>query len=1105
MAKEYVLSAVLELKDKMTVGIKNARQGLSSLQSGIESVKTDKMQNELQRAGAASDKLRQQIGGLKSMLQSVSGTHSITIDARDNATDKARRAASAVKTFSSSGNRSVQLNAHDQASPIITRLKEQLTALTGKPYAVNIRANAGAAISKAGNAVSGVASGMLMNTSAQMAGAAGIGYGIYDTIKTYQDFEAQMSKVGAISGATGAEMDTLTAKAKEMGATTQFSATEAGQALQYMAMAGWKTDDMLSGISGVMDLAAASGESLASVSDIVTDALTAFGLKAQDAAHFSDVLAAASSNSNTNVSMMGMTFKYAAPIAGALGYSIEDVAVATGLMANAGIKGEMAGTALRSTMTRLVDPPKDAADALNQLGISVKNQDGSVKPLMRTMEELRDRFSGLSDSEKTQLASSIAGQEAMSGFLAIVNASEDDFEKLCKSIDNADGASARMAATMNDNLSGDLKALSSVWESFQLELMSGKGGEGIREFVQGVRSDLEKFTGYIKDGFDISDVGKLAMDVLTQLKNKFFALDGVGSVLAGGALAAGLAKITKLTLKAVDGLKSLSKVKGGTGGSSLSGSSSVGEMIVNASTVIVNGKGITDSGAGTSVGGSEPASKGSKASKGIKGASRLSRASKALGGVGAALGLAFGAYDAYNTYQSNQTLSEEADSGLAAAQESGSAEDIANAEAYKVKVERQNTDRMGSSLGTTAGGFAGGIAGAKVGAMAGGAIGSAFGGIGAVPGAVVGGLVGGVAGAIGGSELGNAIGGNSAEISETAGNAWQTIKGGASEAVNSISETWTAFTTSAKEFFSPVVMAVEDGINVIVGIGATMWEFIEPYWEEFASFASSIWQGISTMAGQAWSFISGIWSSVAEWFESTIWEPISSLASSAWQVVYDMANQAWSFISGVWSPVAGWFESTIWSPISSAVSGVKTAIVDAFNGALSTVKGAWSGLTGWFESNIVGPISKKFAELREKGAKITGLSGSGGGDGGGDGSWTGSSFFTPSFWTGGIMSAIPAFASGITSFAPANVAHGLAQINEHGGELIDLPQGSRIYPAATTQRLIERQLEDETPTSPSINITGNTFVVREEADIQKIAHELFLQIMQAQVNYGGAY
>lgn len=289
-------------------------------------------------------------------------------------------------------------------------------------------------------------------------------------VKVGSDFEAGMSKVSAISGAAGADFEKLSDKAKEMGAKTKFSATEAASAFEYMAMAGWKTEDMLSGIEGVMDLAAASGESLAVTSDIVTDALTAFGMSAKESGHFADVLAAASSNANTNVSMMGETFKYVAPVAGALGFSAEDTAVAIGLMANSGIKAGQAGTSLRSIMTRLAKPTDEVAIAMDELGISITNSDGSMKSLNEIMGDLRSGFAGLSEAEKTNMAATIGGQEAMSGLLAIVNASDGDFRKLQTSIYSCDGAAKGMAETMQNNLKGSLTILGSAAEGFGIKV-----------------------------------------------------------------------------------------------------------------------------------------------------------------------------------------------------------------------------------------------------------------------------------------------------------------------------------------------------------------------------------------------------------------------------------------------------------------------------------------------------------------------------------------------------------------------------------------------------------------------------------------------------------
>lgn len=305
------------------------------------------------------------------------------------------------------------------------------------------------------------------------AAAAGLGA----SVKLAADFDGQMSKVQAISGASAEEMVTLSAKAREMGSTTKFSASEAGAAMEYMAMAGWKTADMTSGISGVMNLAAASGENLATVSDIVTDGLTAFGLSASDSAHFADVMAAASSNANTNVSMMGETFKYAAPVAGALGYDMEDVAIATGLMANAGIKGSQSGTALRSLMTRLAKPTKESGTAMKALGISITDAEGNTLPFMDVMEQLRDKFGNLSEAEAAQYAAMLAGQNGMSGLLAIVNASNEDFTKLSNAVttasdaqDGYNGTAERMAAIMGDNLNGKLTVLKSSLEEAGISL-----------------------------------------------------------------------------------------------------------------------------------------------------------------------------------------------------------------------------------------------------------------------------------------------------------------------------------------------------------------------------------------------------------------------------------------------------------------------------------------------------------------------------------------------------------------------------------------------------------------------------------------------------------
>lgn len=319
------------------------------------------------------------------------------------------------------------------------------------------------------------------------------------SVKAGMDFESQMSKVEALVTAgsddikvNAANMQKLVDAAKKMGATTKFSATESAQALEYMAMAGWKTDQMVSGLPGIIHLAAASGEELGIVSDIVTDALTAFGLKASDATHFADVLAQASSSSNTNVGLMGETFKYAAPVAGALGYSIEDTAVAVGLMANAGIKGEQAGTALRGVLTNLAKPSDQIAAYMDALGLSLTDTTGAIKPLSVLMTELRSKFAGLTAAQKAEYAAGIAGKNALSGFLAIINASDTDFNNLTAAIAESDGTAKKMADTMNNNLKGQLTLLKSAAEGVGITFYDAIKGRAT-DAVTGLANKLSEW------------------------------------------------------------------------------------------------------------------------------------------------------------------------------------------------------------------------------------------------------------------------------------------------------------------------------------------------------------------------------------------------------------------------------------------------------------------------------------------------------------------------------------------------------------------------------------------------------------------------------------
>ena len=306
---------------------------------------------------------------------------------------------------------------------------------------------------------------------------AGIAEALKEIVEAYMEcvqasgnFEAAMSNVEALSGATGDEMAALTATAKELGATTVFTAQESAEAMGYMAMAGWDATEMINGMDGVLQLAAASGEDLAMVSDIVTDNLTAFGLKASDTAHFADVLAAAATNSNTSVSIMGETFKMSASIAGALGYSVEDVAVAVGLMANSGVKGSIAGTALKNTFNGLLEGVTLTSSAFGEYEYSAVKADGTMKDFSSTIDELRIYFDQMTEAERVNNAMTIAGARGYNGLLAILNATDEDYASLTASINSCTGAAQEMAAVKLDNLNGELTLMQSAYEGLVVTL-----------------------------------------------------------------------------------------------------------------------------------------------------------------------------------------------------------------------------------------------------------------------------------------------------------------------------------------------------------------------------------------------------------------------------------------------------------------------------------------------------------------------------------------------------------------------------------------------------------------------------------------------------------
>lgn len=1095
MAKEFVLSAVLEMKDMLTGGVKNARKSM----------------NELNNSASAT------ASGLRGVEKSGVSAMSSLGKSADTAGAKIK---SVVKEMSAvPKDTSIGISVKDNATPKLEGLRSKLRGISSKSYDVLVNVKTAGA-----NALSGLKSGvgsMVSGAVPQAMGMMGLGMGIADTINTYKNFQAQMSTVQAISGASAESMKDLTAKAKEMGATTQFSATEAGQAMQYMAMAGWENQQMIDGIGGVMNLAGASGESLARVSDIVTDALSAFGLKAGDAGHFADVLAAATSKSNTSVGLMGETFKYVAPIAGAVKYSIEDTSLAIGLMANAGIKGSEAGTALRSTITRLVQPPKAAAQALYTLGIQASRSDGSIKPLRQTLLELRGKFRNLTDAQKTQYAASIAGQEAMSGFLAIMNESDENFNKLANSVDKAKGKAEEMNKIKNDNLAGDVKSLQSAWESLQLTIMEGGTGTGgggpaagLRGFVTALKEDVDLLKKSLEDGLDISDAGKLSLNVVSQLYEKFKALDGVGSLLAGGALAAGLYKIVSLSKKAAGSLAGLAgKGEGGIGnkGTGLPGlPGSIGSMTVNAANVVVNGKGVAGGGGLSDMPGTPdvPGTEG----KGSKGGGKAPKGGKLGGFKNVAKGLLKGAskyaipleiasvgLDYYNANQENEQaswgagyqLSEakkrvasstdalyEAKSRGASADEinylqkqhQDAVADMSQAQQYADQTEKYNANRMNGVTGSAIGGIAGGLIG--------GAIGSFIApGVGSAAGAAIGGAAG--------SAAGDFVGQNFNDWSASASEGLQ----------------------SFRAEFDNTMQYIADGFS-------NNFEYI-------TAQADGVGQAIATSFENVGGWIDNNMQYIADGFSNNF-EYLKGCASDAGVSISQFMADTGTSIQTTFQSASDSVNSG-WDSIRSGASSLAGSLYTMFDDAIATVKAKFSDLAASASSrlasagaSISAAGSRAYSWAKDKWNSFA----------------SGTSYFqsasgVPAFATGTnyfhAAGSVPSFAVGTNSYRST----GLAQINEHGGELVQLPDGSKVFPTAETQQIINRSIlngdllgnmqgdgfgsmvsvsapsPDADRPAPVVNVSGNSFTVREEADIEKIAHAIVEQFLLAQGNFAG--
>ena len=624
---EYNISARLSLKDQMTAKLSAARREAEKLSQGVGSAKNRDLMWKI---------------GVQGM-------------------EKLKRYNDLLKQAGMTTPKPVDLRIKDNgATSKISKIRSEITSLASKAWnvAVNIKTNGAERLGKIKNNLAELTTGAALGMGAGILGTAGIGYGVVNAFQSQMDFEKQMSSVQAILGYEKAQMTALTQAAEEIGYSTKFTAAEAAGAQYFLGMAGFSEEQIIAGTKGVVNLAAAGNEDLRRTADVVSDLMTAFGLKAgvdlnfdgkasvESTQHFVDAMAALITNANTDIGQGYEALKYSAPVVSALyagqgaeaqADAMRDSFIITGLMANSGIKGSMAGTSQRSLYTRLASENRNAFFAERALGIDFTNENGEVRRLRDIVGDMRNAFQNglevdqvldfaealsgekvhadtrrklnsfienvtknggqMGGADRAKMVSMLTGQEAMSGWLSVLLASQEDWDKLANAIDNADGKAKAMADTQMDNLAGDITKLGSAWDAFQRNLVKGDASAGLRDFSQGLTDVLTNANNLFKDGIQISDFAKIGIDAIERLKNKFLELAGIGSILAGGALFFGMKKILSMGLQLKDTLSAWSKVRttsdfgnilrGNQGG--VVGTSQVGTMHVNAGVVHLNG------------------------------------------------------------------------------------------------------------------------------------------------------------------------------------------------------------------------------------------------------------------------------------------------------------------------------------------------------------------------------------------------------------------------------------------------------------------------------------------------------------------------------------
>lgn len=997
----YVLSATLELKDQFTAQVNKARSGFKGLTETLKNTgsASDAAAAGMGKAGTAAVKAAGQADRAKRAFQGIRGIYEATIRAKDDATAK------------------------------IQRVKTELNGLKGKTYTVALNIKQNGSLNGLKDKAGSVANGMLLGTSAQMLAGAGIGFGIYDTLKTSMDFSAALSGVKALVPAgedAEAVMDAVKNKAMELGQATAFGDVDVANGMAELLKAGLSLQEVLNGATkAALDLATAGDLSLPEAAKTMSIMMNVFDLN--DASHAADILTGAANASATNVHEMSYAMAEAAAGAKSMGVSFEDTNATLALFAKNGLLGSDAGTSLKTMLSRLVPQTDQAAKDFQRLGLM--SEDGSnkffdatgkLKPMREVAETLKKSLQGMTAEQKQAALYTIFGSDAIRAATFLAQDGAEGIDKMTAAMKRF--TASGVAETKMDNLRGDIEQLSGSWENLQILIMDGKGENGLRSFVQEADKLLSHFSGNVeKNGLGIRSILSLIGEGIKDLKDKFLAFDGIGSVLAGGALAVGLKKIYNLAMKVKDVIQGIPKnLPGGTptGGNGLPSTSSVKDMVVTATNVIINSKGAPTTAPTSAPPTNAPVPVPEGTPKGTPKpgwGARLSSWAKRVPWIGSAIALG------------------------------GTALDVA----YAPEGEKLST------AGRDAAGLAGSFAGMKGGALLGAKFGSVIApGAGTAAGAIVGGIAGGIGGDVVGQKL--------AEAFQSIN--WDSFSQVINEKNAEWSQTFAQLGPTITSTFEGIRQSMSDTDDWLTEKQAELHQYMADSWEGIKQSGADTWESIKQSGVDSWDMICQVADEKnAEWSQT-----FADAKESAGNRLAELEESA----------------STTWEEISSGASSMESNIASAFQSAKDEAEAAWDGVTGWFEENVWGPLSERarsaWSNLQTTIADIRSSASS-------------FSFSIPSIFSG--------HATGSSFYAG-----GWTEINERGGEIVDLPQGSRIYPHATTERMIRAELESrQSSGSGPVVIKGNTFYVREEADIDRIAYKLAKLISQGHINYGGGY